>query len=880
MKWLGFHCAKREPSSSSLSSFRSRYCANTAKVYELMKRLLIYLLLMVCYAQLHAVPAHPRPAEVKQKDGTTLKVVQVGDEYAHCYATLDGVPLIKCADNSYYYAIVGGSNELKPSTWLAHTQTQRSVSEQAFVNQHTFAAQQVVKQTWVTQNRMANQRRCKVSESKRVLGRPTNYKGYKKGLVILVNFADVKMHATTAHTDFDMMFNQVGYAYNQAIGSVHDYFYCQSYGQFNLAFDVVGPITLSKSYSYYGANSSTGNDLHADEMVVEACHLVANQVNFADYDWDNDGEVDQVYLIYAGYGENYSGADPNTIWPHESRLEYTNNRIVLNGTGINVYACSAELTGTKMNAKVCYNGIGVACHEFSHCLGLPDFYDTSKGGGKGMLGWDLMASGSYSGPTGNGEVPTGYSAYERSFVGWLTLKEINTPTIIKDMPALNDEPVAYVLYNDAHRQEYFVLENRQARGWFSYVDQTTDCHGLLITHVDYADLAWQGNRVNAQSTHQRMSVVMAVGGDDDRKYTFPGEGDVTAFTSSTHAKCGGRLFNANMDGNYNFNKPVTHIREDDGLLSFYVMGGRLLDTPHLLPAQSVTKNGFTICWQPVSEAEVYDVEVTDVHKASQPNRHLLLCEKFNFFRSGSDTLGVFTDLSADVNKYMGCWGWDAKLLFATSTGIKLGTTTVAGSLTTPQLMPNDTCVTLCLTAAAIGKTGATLTVSTQVNNAPVAIVNQALTTEHQRIMIHLCCEALQKMRVNITSNQPVLIDSLALYDGYFTTIDLDDSVADGSKAIVLYTNIADTTLVLSQLTGTAYAYRVRAYGGDFVSPWSNYQYATLTSASLAINEVFANDANSVVYYTLSGKRVTHLRIPGIYLMCKGNKVTKVIVSAH
>lgn len=845
-----------------------------------MKRILLYILLMACYAQLYAVPAHPRPAVAKQKDGTTIQVMQVGDEFAHYYVTLDGVPLMKCADNSFYYAMVGADNELVASAWLAHAQTLRTTSEQNFVRKHALAAQQVARQTWGEQNRRANGQRCKKAASKRAFGHPTNYKGDKKGLVILVNFADVKMHATTAHADFNNMFNQVGYAYDNAIGSVHDYFYSQSYGQFNLTFDVVGPVTLNKSYSYYGSNSSSGNDLHADEMVVEACKMVANQVNFADYDWDKDGEVDQVYLIYAGYGENYGNSDPNTIWPHESHLEYTKKAFAINGTGINVYACSAELVGTKSSASVRYNGIGVACHEFSHCLGLPDFYDTSKRGGTGLSGWDLMASGSYSGPTGCGEVPTGYSAYERSFAGWLTLEEINAPTIINNMPALNDAPTAYVLYNDAHRQEYFILENRQARGWFSYVDKTTNCHGLLITHVDYSDLAWEGNSVNTQPNHQRMAVVRAVDGDEYRKYTFPGEEGVTAFTHNTHAKWGGTLFHANRDGGYSLNKPITHISEAEGLLSFYVMGGRLLDVPQLLPAKDVTRNEFTVCWEPVTEAEAYDVEVTDVHKASQPNRHLLLHEKFNYFRSNSETLGAFADLSADINKYVGCGGWEAQLLFAASTGIKLGTTTVAGSLTTPNLLPSDTCVTVCLTAASVGKLGAKLKVSAQANNELGAIVNQTLNSDHQGLMLHLPCEALQNLRVNFTSNKPILIDSLTLYDGYFTADDLKNSVTDASKAIVLYTNVTDTTLPLSQLTGSEYAYRVRAYNEDFMSPWSNYQYVTLPNTSSAINEVFDGNDHTVEYYTLSGKRVSRPLSSGIYLMRRGCEVMKIIFTSR
>jgi hypothetical protein len=37
-------------------------------------------------------------------------------------------------------------------------------------------------------------------------------------------------------------------------------------------------------------------------MVAQACQLADPDVNYADTDWDGDGYVDQVYVMYAVWG--------------------------------------------------------------------------------------------------------------------------------------------------------------------------------------------------------------------------------------------------------------------------------------------------------------------------------------------------------------------------------------------------------------------------------------------------------------------------------------------------------------------------------------------------------------------------------------------------
>jgi M6 family metalloprotease-like protein len=124
-------------------------------------------------------------------------------------------------------------------------------------------------------------------------------------------------------------------------------------------------------------------------------------VNYADYDWDGDKEVDQVFIVYAGYGEA-QGAPAETIWPHESVLGGTWDALTLDNVTLNTYACGQELAGKDSSDGTHLAGIGTICHEFSHCLGLPDFYDTDANTGAndtnyGTGTFDLMCGGSYNG---------------------------------------------------------------------------------------------------------------------------------------------------------------------------------------------------------------------------------------------------------------------------------------------------------------------------------------------------------------------------------------------------------------------------------------------------------------------------------------------------
>ena len=319
-------------------------------------------------------------------------------------------------------------------------------------------------------------------------------------------------------------------------------------------------------------------------MIVEACNLVADSVNFKDYDWDNNGEVDQVYVIYAGKGEADSGI-ANTIWPHEWELSATGNVITIDGVRINTYACGPELNGGGS-----INGIGTICHEFTHCLGLPDFYDTRGQNNFGLDSWSVMDYGCYN---NNGFTPCNYTGYERMFCGWVKPTELKNNTNVTNMKSLADFGEIFIMRNPAHADEYYILQNVQKKGW----DRFAGGNGLLIMHVDYDKNTWKNNSVNTVATRQRCTIFPA-----DNKlshYSVSGDpfpyGAKKSFGNTTTPAA--KLYNFNTDGKKLMNIEITEIKNNsDGTVSFnFVNNNEGSNDPEEPGGNTIFKETFDKC---------------------------------------------------------------------------------------------------------------------------------------------------------------------------------------------------------------------------------------------------------------------------------------------
>lgn len=597
-----------------------------APLQKMANKIITFFVLLYSSLELTGMPADKKFHKFKQTDGTEITLCKVGDEHFHYFSSLDGYPVLSSQNGDFCYAIPN-NGILACTNELAHNPGHRSTHEMLFLQSYTSATfRELTMMHDLPLNSFEQSSKLKATNITQTFLSQTKYKGNKKGIVILVNFSNKSFVEQYDNAFYNRFFNEHGFSSDNHIGSVRDYFYDQSNGLFDVQFDVVGPITLSSHYEFYGQNMfKFRTDLHPGVMVTEACNAIDEFVDFNKYDWDNDGNIETVFVVYAGYGENAS-PDENTIWPHKSSLSSRATigdgigPLVLDGVKIDNYACVSELASYSGND---FNGIGTTCHEFSHCLGLPDLYDTDYSGSFGMNKWDVMDAGSYSGPNGRGEIPYGYSAFERAYVGWLKFEKLENESWYALQP-LNEFAHAYILNNDAYENEFFIFENHQPYKWYSYVGNYTNLHGMMITHVDYDEKAWTNNAVNGSQTHMRESIVPAdnnygkynssnksyyLSESDYQGDLYPGKNNINRFSSKSFENCGGKLFNQNIDGSYYLNMTIDNITEDNGIISFSV--GNNLRTPKNLTA---SQNGdkLNLSWDEVTDADKYIIEVSRV----------------------------------------------------------------------------------------------------------------------------------------------------------------------------------------------------------------------------------------------------------------------------
>lgn len=519
----------------------------------------LYLMLSMLFAfgsAANAIPAKKLQKVITLTNGTQVSVELRGDEYLSWWEGTDGTAYRATADENVFEAF--DLEAQKPAAAARRARTE--------------------------QGRVARLARVKNSlkgadDKMRGLGGDhITYKGVKKGLVVLVDFKNKKFadgHDLEYYKNVingkDFSDEEEGY-----VGSVRDYFLAQSNGQFELDFDVVGPVTMSNNYGYYGGDGAYQKDEKVYEMIKEACDGIQDQVNLKDYDWDGDGEADQVFFLYAGLGQA-SGGSAGTIWPHESELRYWPCGVLSYSTGkINTYACANELQPeTQGSSRYISAGIGTICHEFSHCLGFADMYDTTGGGGYGMSVFDVMDQGSYN---GNGFVPCNYTAFERIYAGWVEAIELIDPATVKDMKSVSDYGRPFIMYNYKNTNEYFLLENRQNTGWDKGLYGS---NGLLIVHVNYVPSRWINNSVNSSKENiQCCTVVNADGSRDNTQYSLQGDlypYEVKGVTMNDEftdeSEPAAKLYTKNSDNSYALGIPITQIKRSKGSISFLVCGG-------------------------------------------------------------------------------------------------------------------------------------------------------------------------------------------------------------------------------------------------------------------------------------------------------------------
>lgn len=448
-------------------------------------------------------PIH-KPITHKQSDGTTITVYRQGDGHTAFYTTLDDKIVVKNSNGDLCYAEMK-DGKLVPSMLIAHEVSVRSAQETAFID-----SVNVSPKDSRVKKLLKNRRRLTSASTSDGLGKygtsgagAVNTIGEYTFPVIMVQFSDTKFQSSTTVEKMTRFYNEEGYSDESGcVGSVKDYFKAQSYGKFVPSFDVVGIVTLTKKASAYGANDSYGNDQDVDGMVSDAVAAAVSQLGTDFSKYVSGNGVPLVCILYAGGGEATNGGD-DTVWPCEYDCETT-----MSGTYFRSYFVGNELDGNSLM------GMGVFCHEFGHAAGLPDWYctDYSYSEDDPFGDWSIMDTGAY---VADSYAPVGYTALERSMLGWLDIPEVSTVVDSEGKVTLSDpnaSGTSAVKITTSSSTENFILENRQPGTWYQKNSNGTSYgSGLMLTRVAYSASDWNEDVVNNTQSKKRCMMVTADG---------------------------------------------------------------------------------------------------------------------------------------------------------------------------------------------------------------------------------------------------------------------------------------------------------------------------------------------------------------------------------
>ena len=494
-----------------------------------MKKILFSLLFVSLSLFSYAVKAYPGLISAIQPDGSTISYYLHGDEN-FSYMVSESGYLLTFDEKGFlvYGALDIAAEKIQPSPALP-TKFIDVESELKAISE------------------------VRVLRGQSAVMRAASNKGYPltgspKSLVILVNFSDCSFKSKTAKSDFVNLLNQNAYAENGATGSARDYFRNASNGKFDPEFVVVGPYNLANDLKYYGEEEGNVHDKRPGNLIVDACAAADADIDFADFDVNGDGYVDNVFVYYAGHNQA-EGGGASTIWPHRS---YIVSKVEFDGIRLGDYACTSEFRGNKGH-EMC--GIGTFVHEFGHVLGLPDLYSTNYAGHKTLGSWDVMDNGSYN---SYGRTPPTYSAYERFYLDWLTPIQLDVDRKCELQP-ISISNTAYLVAASTHNmqgdnpnpKEFFLLENRQKVN-----NDGVPAQGLLITKITYNKTTWDNNTLNNNAKTMGVEICCAERSTDVPTYNvFPGKGKVTDYQFKLR------------DGSV-LEKTLSQITEKDRLLSF------------------------------------------------------------------------------------------------------------------------------------------------------------------------------------------------------------------------------------------------------------------------------------------------------------------------
>lgn len=404
------------------------------------------------------IPPAPDPFVETQPDGSQITLQLRGSAYNYWKETEDGYTVVKNKDGYYEFAMKT-AGKLMPSGFRVKAAKERLSSLMpGGITKHLSPD---------LTPELEEQLRQQSAAAPHTHTSPLSGSGYAdetadtlRVLVCLIEFPDYRH--SFGKSDFEAYFNGEGGQYP----SMREYFREVSNGKLIMEYVLSNWAMAEHNISYYGKRNG---DARGRTLAAEAIQGAMKQgMDFKQFDRNNDKIIDAVLALHAGAGAEEGGND-FYVWSHKW------GGLSIQADGINVYEYATFPETRNYYGRNGMVGIGVACHELSHLLGLPDLYDT-RTGGAGVGDWSLMAGGSWS---GSENFPTHPEAWSKEQMGWARVENITAKAGQYKLPPVVDEGVVYRIdtYNS---DEYFLLENRRQRN----LDRSVAGNGLAIWHIN------------------------------------------------------------------------------------------------------------------------------------------------------------------------------------------------------------------------------------------------------------------------------------------------------------------------------------------------------------------------------------------------------------
>jgi len=302
---------------------------------------------------------------------------------------------------------------------------------------------------------------------------------------------------------------------------MRDYYLENSYGAFEITGEVIGPLMMPQTYAYYvGSNHGISMAEPNSQTLAHDAVVAANpHIDFSQYDVDDNGAVDGVMVVFAGYGfEEAMDDESQTIQSHQWLLS-ASTVVILDGVMVLDYTVQPEEHGPIVGSGV--NGIGVYCHEWGHILGAIDLYDEDFSSW-GVGNWSIMGNGNY---LDNSNTPSHFDPWTKSRLGWVNVVNVSSNVVDQVIPSYAESPAVFRLWMwGMTGNEYFLVCNRQKTGF----DRELPDKGLLILHCDDGKADNSQEYIPGQgplSNHYKVAVEQADGKYDLEKYEGGNPGD-------------------------------------------------------------------------------------------------------------------------------------------------------------------------------------------------------------------------------------------------------------------------------------------------------------------------------------------------------------------